>query len=85
MEAYAMSCKHLLHYRRGTHIWSVASCSAKNTPYVPSLRELENYCQNGRHTVCPAYLFSFEMGCVAPEGAVGPGIVARQSNQRKNA
>jgi len=80
-----MSCKHLLRYSHSPHIWSVASCSAKNTPYVPSLRELENYCQSGRHTVCPGYLFSFEMGCVAPEGAVGPGIVARQSNQRKNA
>ncbi|MCG2739319.1 MAG: hypothetical protein L6300_03650 [Syntrophaceae bacterium] len=80
-----MSCKHLLHYCRGTHIWSVASCSAKKTPYVPSLRELESYCQSGRHTVCPAYLFSYEMGCVAPEGAAGPGIVAMPQNQRKSA
>ncbi len=56
-----MPCKHLLHYSHNTtHIWSVASCSAKNTPYVPSLNELERFCQSGRHIVCPAYLFSFE-------------------------
>lgn len=57
-----MHCKHLLHYSHGTNIWSVASCSAKNTPYVPSLHELEKFCQCGRHTVCPAYLFSFAAG-----------------------
>lgn len=53
-----MHCKHLLYYSHNTNIWSVASCSAKNTPYVPSLHELERFCQNGRHTVCPSYLYS---------------------------
>ena len=57
-----MSCKHLLYYSNGANIWSVSSCSAKNTPYVPSLHELERYCQSTKHIVCPAYLFSCEMG-----------------------
>ena len=65
-----MPCKHLLHYSQGTPAWSVASCSAKNTPYVPSLVELERYCQSGNHIVCPAYLFSFGPGCPAKESPV---------------
>ena len=65
-----MPCKHLLRYSHSRQIWTVASCSAKNTPYVPSLRELESYCQSGRHTVCPAYLVSFENGGQAPEGSI---------------
>ena len=85
MEAIAMSCKHLLHYSHGTHIWSVASCSAKNTPYVPSLHELERFCQSTRHVVCPAYLFSFEAGCMTTEGSIPAGIARIQRNQQKNA
>ncbi|MFA6283827.1 MAG: hypothetical protein WCT30_09255 [Desulfurivibrionaceae bacterium] len=80
-----MSCKHLLHYSHGTNIWSVASCSAKNTPYVPSLHELERYCQSGRHTVCPAYLFSFETGCLAAESGVPAGITGIHLGQQKSA
>ena len=79
-----MHCKHLLHYSHGTHIWSVASCSAKNTPYVPSLHELERFCQSGRHTVCPAYLFSFEAGCLAMENRIHGGG-SRQINPPRSA
>ena len=78
-----MHCKHLLHYNQKTQAWSVASCSAKNTPYVPSLHELERYCQNGRHAVCPAYLFSFQTGCGASESHVPAGIGRVQRNQLK--
>ena len=80
-----MSCKHLLHYSHGTHTWSVASCSAKNTPYVPSLGEVERFCQSGRHIVCPAYLFSCEGGCLARESRIPFGISSRQINQQKSA
>ncbi|MFH1020825.1 MAG: hypothetical protein V1782_09505 [Pseudomonadota bacterium] len=80
-----MHCKHLLHYSHSTNIWSVASCSAKNTPYVPSLRELERFCQSGRHTVCPAYLFSFEAGYMATERAVSAGISGMQVTRQKSA
>jgi len=80
-----MHCKHLLHYSHGTHTWSVASCSAKNTPYVPSLGEVEKFCQSGRHIVCPAYLFSGKGGCLARESSIPVGINSRQVNQQKSA
>ena len=80
-----MHCKHLLHYSHGTNIWSVATCSAKNTPYVPSLHELERFCQGGRHAVCPAYLFSFDTGSLTRENRVSAGGSRMQINQRKSA
>jgi len=80
-----MHCKHLLHYSQGTHTWSVASCSAKKTPYVPSLGEVERFCQSGKHIVCPAYLFSFEGGCLARESGIPAGIGSMQINQQKSA
>jgi len=80
-----MPCKHLLRYSHGTNIWSVATCSAKNAPYVPSLHELESYCQSSKHSVCPAYLFSCEGGCLAGESGFSLGISSRQLNQQKSA
>lgn len=80
-----MHCKHLLHYSRGIHTWTVASCSAKNTPYVPSLGEVERFCQSTRHIVCPAYLFSCATGCLARESGIPVGVSGRQVNQRKSA
>jgi len=80
-----MHCKHLLHYSHTTRTWSVASCSASNSPYVPSLVELEKFCQSGRHTVCPAYLFSFQPGCPARESRLPAGAGRMQSNQQKSA
>jgi len=74
-----MHCKHLLHYSYGTHTWSVASCSAKNTPYVPSLGEVKRFCQSGRHIVCPAYLFSCEGG--SAKGKPHPWRDQQQANQ----
>ena len=85
MEASIMHCKHLLHYSHGTNIWSVASCSAKNIPYVPSLNELERFCQCGRHTACPAYLFSFAAGSLATESSLATGIARVQRKQQKRA
>jgi hypothetical protein len=80
-----MPCKHLLHYSHGKHTWSVASCSAKNTPYVPSLYELERFCQSGRHLACPAYLCFCEAGCGATESRIPVGINSRQVNLQKSA
>jgi len=80
-----MHCKHLLHYSHGTHTWSVASCSAKNTPYVPSLGEVEKFCQSGKHTVCPAYLFSCEEGCLPKESRIPAGVSSMQVNQQRSA
>jgi hypothetical protein len=80
-----MHCKHLLHYSHNACTWSVASCSAKNAPYVPSLVELEKFCQCGRHTVCPAYLFSFAPGSAAREGRASSGINNRHLTRRKSA
>lgn len=75
-----MHCKHLLHYSPGANIWSVASCAAKNTPYIPSLHELERFCQNGRHAVCSSYLFSFQPESPAKESRIPAGAGSRQSN-----
>jgi len=79
-----MHCKHLLHYSHGTHTWSVASCSAKNSPYVPSLGEVERFCQSGRHIVCPAYLFSSGAGCQARESRIPAGNSRMQINRQTN-
>lgn len=80
-----MQCKHLLRYSHTTESWSVASCFAKNTPYVPSLGEVEKFCQSGKHTVCSAYLFSCEAGCLARESRIPAGIGSRHINQQKSA
>ena len=80
-----MHCKHLLYYSHTTHTWSVASCSAKNTPYVPSLGEVERFCQSGRHIVCPAYLFFGKGGCLTRESGIPGGVSSRQINQQKSA
>jgi hypothetical protein len=53
-----MSCQHLSYYRYGQNGWAVASCTAKDSPYVPSLCDLEKFCQNGRHALCPFYLLA---------------------------
>lgn len=61
-----MSCKHLSYYRHGQNGWAVASCVAKGSPYVPSLLDLEGFCQGGRHALCPFYL----VAGLTPQGFV---------------
>ncbi|MEW6595425.1 MAG: hypothetical protein AB1413_11205 [Thermodesulfobacteriota bacterium] len=51
-----MRCQHLSHYCYGQNGSTVASCLAKGSPYVPSLCDLEKFCQSGRHALCPSYL-----------------------------
>lgn len=53
-----MQCKHLSCYSHGSNNWAVSSCKAKNTPYVPSVFELEHFCREGKHAICPAYLIA---------------------------
>lgn len=53
-----MGCKHLSYYHHGQNGWTVASCVAKGSPYVPSLCDLEKFCQSGRHALCPFYLIA---------------------------
>jgi hypothetical protein len=33
-------------------------CRVDQTVYVPSIRELDEYCENRRHTQCPFYQVS---------------------------
>jgi len=80
-----MHCKHLLRYSRSTQIWSVASCCAKNTPYVPSLNELEKFCRSTKHIVCSAYLHSFSEMCPEPDGRLCVEGNAAQMNCRQSA
>lgn len=51
-----MSCKHLSHYTYNDNAWAVASCAARQSPYVPSLKDLDRFCQSGAHVVCPYFL-----------------------------
>lgn len=53
-----MHCRHLSYYRGGQNGWTVASCVAKGSPYVPSLFDLEGFCRSGRHALCPFYLLA---------------------------
>jgi hypothetical protein len=78
-----MSCKHLLRYSHSPQIWSVASCSAKNSPYVPSLQELERYCQCGNHIVCPAFFLLSMRGVWEPEGHCRRGPAADNAIDKK--
>jgi hypothetical protein len=45
-----MKCTHLIR-RKG-----IVECSALETPYVPSLFELGEYCRTNDHRKCPFYL-----------------------------
>lgn len=59
-----MSCKYLTNYSFGDTKWSVSSCRAKAMPYVPSMMELHNFCQGGKHVLCPFFLMSGKAACV---------------------
>lgn len=72
-----MKCKHLLHYTPASNTWSVFSCTAKNTPYVPSLVELERFCQTSQHAICPK-LFSFDAVFLADRPALAARLVLEQ-------
>ncbi len=56
-----MHCKYLSCYTPATNTWSVASCSFHGAPYIPSVRELENYCKQGRHQDCPVFFQSLPL------------------------
>lgn len=43
-----MKCPHLL-------CWVIASCKAGDNPYVPSISELNEYCNGMKHEKCPLY------------------------------
>lgn len=63
-----MSCKYLTNYSFGDTKWSVSSCRAKAMPYVPSMMELHNFCQGGKHVLCPFFLMSCQQaGFKRPE------------------
>ncbi len=48
-----MRCPNLL-------TWTFSSCIADDTPYVPSIYELREFCNNKRHRRCPLYTGSAE-------------------------
>jgi hypothetical protein len=56
-----MPCKYLSCYTPVSNTWSVASCSFNETPYVPSVLELENYCKAGRNEQCPVFFQSLPL------------------------
>ena len=53
-----MHCQYLSCYTPANNAWSVASCSFKGTPYIPSVQELEKYCKASRDQQCPAFVQS---------------------------
>ena len=52
-----MTCRYLHHFTSGA--WKVTSCAARHQLYLPSLAELESYCQNGDHDSCPLFRTPF--------------------------
>jgi len=56
-----MHCKYLSSYTPDSKTWSVASCSFHRTPYIPSVLELENYCEQDRHQHCPVFFQSLPL------------------------
>ncbi|MFH2122120.1 MAG: hypothetical protein ABIJ50_01350 [Pseudomonadota bacterium] len=68
-----MHCQYLSYYSPANNTWSVASCSFKRTPYIPSVQELEKYCKASRDQQCPAFAQSLpplQDQCFSPELAV---------------
>jgi hypothetical protein len=43
-----LKCPHLI-------CWVIASCKAGDKPYVPSISELNEYCNGMKHEKCPLY------------------------------
>lgn len=50
-----MTCKYLNIYHGDRLNWQVATCSARNGRYAPSLADLEFVC-NENHEKCPFYI-----------------------------
>lgn len=66
-----MGCKYLMRYTHSGNNWGVASCTGKEAPYVPSLKELRRFCQSTAHVFCPC---NFLASRATP--AVGRGTTA---------
>jgi hypothetical protein len=49
MKGETMKCPHLVK-------WVISSCKALESPYTPSLFELDEYCTKKDHRKCPFYL-----------------------------
>ncbi len=65
-----MHCQYLSCYTPANNTWSVASCSFKGAPYIPSVQELEKYCKVSREQQCPAFVQSLPPlhdECFSPE------------------
>jgi hypothetical protein len=43
-----LKCPHLI-------CWVIVSCKAGDKPYVPSISELNEYCNGMKHEKCPLY------------------------------
>jgi hypothetical protein len=51
-----MKCRYLNSYRLSGLDWSVTSCMANESPYTPSISELQDYCEVKRHAECAMLL-----------------------------
>jgi hypothetical protein len=47
-----MKCQYLKTYNAASGTWSVNTCSARLSPYVPSLSEVTSYCATSRSQSC---------------------------------
>ncbi|MFH7321159.1 hypothetical protein ACHHRT_11195 [Desulfurivibrio sp. D14AmB] len=50
-----MPCHQLRTHSGRDSTWSVSTCGADNSLYVPSLAEQARYCRSGSHRDCPLY------------------------------
>ncbi len=65
-----MPCQYLSCYTPADTTWSVATCSGKGAPYIPSTLELTRYCQTVSHRQCPVIFQSLPLDddiCSWPE------------------
>jgi hypothetical protein len=67
-----MSCRHLRLYNLTGSAWTVASCSARATPYVPSISDLKDLCSGSGHIACPSFLYPVAAACAVRERSAPP-------------
>jgi len=64
-----MICHYLSIYSSNAFRWQVASCSARQENYIPSIADLEDFCHQD-HTRCPFFTLTSRKGPSKKESRV---------------
>lgn len=62
-----MICHYLSIYSSNEFHWQVASCSARQENYIPSIADLEDYCHQD-HSRCPFFASTSKQAAGKMEG-----------------